>query len=40
VQPLLGSKGRVSQYAQGSWGPGAAARLLRDGDHWREPWAP
>jgi glucose-6-phosphate 1-dehydrogenase len=39
LQPLLTVRGRVSTYAQGSWGPRAAERLIRDGDHWREPWA-
>jgi len=40
VKPLLGARGRVSGYAQGSWGPRAANRLFGSGDHWREPWLP
>jgi glucose-6-phosphate 1-dehydrogenase len=40
VQPLLAARGRVSTYAQGSWGPKAAERLIQGGERWREPWAP
>ncbi len=38
VQPLLDSPPPVEIYAQGSWGPAGADKLLAGYPHWREPW--
>ncbi len=37
VQPLLDSPPPVEIYAQGSWGPAGADKLLAGHPHWREP---
>jgi glucose-6-phosphate 1-dehydrogenase len=39
MQPLLDSPPPVHPYAQGSWGPDAADRLLAGHSRWHEPWA-
>ena len=38
VQPLLDAPGPVHPYAQGSWGPPEANRLLAGVGRWHEPW--
>jgi glucose-6-phosphate 1-dehydrogenase len=38
VQPLLDSPPPVETYAQGSWGPDDADRLLAGVSRWHEPW--
>ena len=38
VQPLLAARPRLHGYRRNSWGPGAGAKLLREGQSWREPW--
>jgi glucose-6-phosphate 1-dehydrogenase len=38
IQPLLHANRRTHSYRRGSWGPAAAGKLLRDGNHWRRPW--
>lgn len=38
MQPLLDSPPPVHSYEQGSWGPDAAASLVRGHGRWREPW--
>jgi len=37
VDPVLGDVVPVHPYAQGSWGPEEANRLLADGDTWHDP---
>jgi glucose-6-phosphate 1-dehydrogenase len=37
VDPVLGDVGPVYPYARGSWGPDQAARLLPEGETWRDP---
>jgi glucose-6-phosphate 1-dehydrogenase len=37
VEPVLGDVTPVYEYACGSWGPSEAARLVEDGDGWRDP---
>jgi glucose-6-phosphate 1-dehydrogenase len=38
VQPLLDAPPPVETYAQGSWGPDGADRLLAGVSRWHEPW--
>ena len=38
VQPLLDVDLAPEPYEPGSWGPGAAGRLLADHGGWRQPW--
>ena len=38
MQPLLDAPPPVHPYAQGSWGPEAADRLVAGHAHWHEPW--
>jgi glucose-6-phosphate 1-dehydrogenase len=38
MQPLLDSPPAVESYAQGSWGPQAADRLVAGHGKWHEPW--
>ncbi|HTT87979.1 MAG TPA: glucose-6-phosphate dehydrogenase [Acidimicrobiales bacterium] len=38
VEPLLEAPPPVEVYAQGSWGPASADKLLAGYPHWREPW--
>jgi len=38
VQPLLDQPSEVEPYAEGSWGPESASRLVRGHGAWREPW--
>jgi glucose-6-phosphate 1-dehydrogenase len=38
MQPLLDDPPAVQSYAPGSWGPKAAASLVRGHGRWREPW--
>jgi glucose-6-phosphate 1-dehydrogenase len=38
VQPLLDSPPQVDTYAQGSWGPAEAKRLVTDFGGWHGPW--
>jgi glucose-6-phosphate 1-dehydrogenase len=38
VQPLLDAPPPVETYAQGSWGPHSADRLLAGVSRWRQPW--
>jgi glucose-6-phosphate 1-dehydrogenase len=38
VQPLLDAPPPVETYAQGSWGPAGAEKLLAGHPRWREPW--
>jgi glucose-6-phosphate 1-dehydrogenase len=38
VQPLLDAPPPVETYAQGSWGPHGADRLLAGVSRWRQPW--
>jgi glucose-6-phosphate 1-dehydrogenase len=38
VQPLLDSPPPLEPYARGSWGPGAANRLVDGFPRWRDPW--
>jgi glucose-6-phosphate 1-dehydrogenase len=40
VQPLLDAPGKAHAYAQGSWGPEAAERLVAEYGGWHGPWAP
>ncbi len=40
VQPLLDAPGEVHPYEPGSWGPKAAAALLRGHRGWQQPWVP
>jgi glucose-6-phosphate 1-dehydrogenase len=40
VQPLLDHAPQVEEYAQGSWGPEGAARLVRGCSPWHDPWLP
>jgi len=40
VQPLLDHPPKVEEYAQGSWGPEGAARLIRGCSPWHDPWLP
>jgi glucose-6-phosphate 1-dehydrogenase len=40
VQPLIDQPPPVQRYAQGSWGPEEAAKLVRGHAEWREPWLP
>ena len=40
VQPLLDSPPPVQPYAQGSWGPKEADRLIAGYGSWRAPWVP
>jgi glucose-6-phosphate 1-dehydrogenase len=40
LQPLLDSPPKVLPYAQGSWGPAAAAELMAGFGGWRGPWLP
>ena len=37
VDPVLGDAVQVHPYAQGSWGPEEADRLLPDRDNWHDP---
>ncbi len=37
VDPILDDATPLYQYAQGSWGPEAADRLIVDGATWHEP---
>lgn len=38
VQPLLDAPAPVETYAQGTWGPDSADRLLAGVSRWHEPW--
>jgi glucose-6-phosphate 1-dehydrogenase len=38
MQPLLDSPPAVESYAQGSWGPRAADRVVAGHGRWHEPW--
>jgi glucose-6-phosphate 1-dehydrogenase len=38
VEPLLDKPPAVEAYAQGSWGPPGAAKLVAGHPGWREPW--
>jgi glucose-6-phosphate 1-dehydrogenase len=38
VEPLLDAPPPVEPYAQGSWGPASADKLLAGHARWREPW--
>jgi glucose-6-phosphate 1-dehydrogenase len=38
MQPLLDERPQVQPYAKGSWGPGAAAKLVAGHGSWHEPW--
>jgi glucose-6-phosphate 1-dehydrogenase len=40
VQPLLDSPPKSIPYAQGSWGPAEAERLVKGVGGWRGPWLP
>jgi glucose-6-phosphate 1-dehydrogenase len=40
VQPLLDSPPPVEVYEPGTWGPAAAAELVRGHGGWRDPWLP
>ncbi len=40
VQPLLDEAPEVQPYAEGTWGPEAAAHLLHGHGGWRKPWLP
>ncbi|HWD73847.1 MAG TPA: glucose-6-phosphate dehydrogenase [Solirubrobacteraceae bacterium] len=40
IQPLLDSPPKVIPYAQGSWGPAEADRLVKGFGGWRGPWLP
>jgi glucose-6-phosphate 1-dehydrogenase len=40
VQPLLDEPGPVLPYEPGTWGPQAAAELVKGVTHWAEPWLP
>jgi glucose-6-phosphate 1-dehydrogenase len=40
IQPLLDAPPPVEVYKQGSWGPQAAAALVRGLDGWNDPWLP
>jgi glucose-6-phosphate 1-dehydrogenase len=40
VQPLLDAPPPVEVYEQGSWGPKAADKLVRDHGGWHDPWLP
>ena len=40
VQPLLDHAPPVVPYAQGSWGPPEAAKLVNGYAEWHEPWLP
>ncbi len=38
VQPLLDAPPPVEPYAQGSWGPASADKIVEGYPEWREPW--
>ena len=38
LQPLLDDPPEVIPYAQGSWGPPEAEKLLNGYGGWRKPW--
>ncbi|MGZ4243654.1 MAG: glucose-6-phosphate dehydrogenase [Solirubrobacteraceae bacterium] len=40
LQPLLDSPPKVIPYAQGSWGPAEAEKLVKQFGGWRRPWLP
>jgi glucose-6-phosphate 1-dehydrogenase len=40
MQPLLDAPPPVHRYAQGSWGPAEAERLIAGYGRWHEPWFP
>jgi glucose-6-phosphate 1-dehydrogenase len=40
VQPLLDDPGPVHPYEPGTWGPEAAAELVKGVTHWAQPWLP
>jgi glucose-6-phosphate 1-dehydrogenase len=40
VQPLLDRPAPLETYAQGSWGPSSAERLVVGQPRWHEPWLP
>jgi glucose-6-phosphate 1-dehydrogenase len=40
VQPLLDSPSQVKPYAQGSWGPAEADKLVAHYGGWHGPWVP
>ena len=40
LQPLLDAPPPVEQYAQGSWGPASADRLVAGVGGWHQPWLP
>jgi glucose-6-phosphate 1-dehydrogenase len=40
VQPLLDEPGPVHPYAQGTWGPEAAKKLMQGTGQWSQPWLP
>ena len=40
VQPLLNSPPQVIPYAQGTWGPPEAEKLVEGIAAWHEPWLP
>jgi glucose-6-phosphate 1-dehydrogenase len=40
ITPLLEEPGPVHRYAPGTWGPEAAAKLVRGIGAWQEPWMP
>jgi glucose-6-phosphate 1-dehydrogenase len=40
VQPLIDDPPPVQKYAQGSWGPEEASKLVRGHADWHQPWLP
>ena len=40
MQPLLDTPGPVHPYAQGSWGPAEADKIVAGLGHWHAPWVP
>ncbi len=40
MQPLIDSPSPIHSYAQGSWGPAEAERLVEGHGRWHEPWSP
>jgi glucose-6-phosphate 1-dehydrogenase len=40
MQPLIDSPSPIHSYAQGSWGPAEADKLVSGHGRWHEPWSP
>ena len=40
MQPLIDSPSAIHPYAQGSWGPAEADKLVAGHGRWHEPWSP